>query len=95
MLHPGDAVFQYTDGVTEATDANEDLFGEEQLLNALNDAEIDPDKLLPFVRKRIAEFVQDAPQFDDITMLGLMYKGGKNWKRKSRADEEDGTVSEA
>ena len=75
-LQPGEAIFQYTDGVTEATDANEDLFGEERLVEALNDApSMSPGKFLPFVRERIAGFVQEAPQFDDITMLGLRYLG--------------------
>ena len=76
MLQSGDALLQYTDGVTEATDANEELFGEERLLAELNDAtEPNPEALLPHIRDKIAEFVKDAPQFDDITMLGLLYKG--------------------
>ena len=89
-LHPGDALFQYTDGVTEATDAENELFGEERLLKALNDApSVDPKVLLPFVRARIAEFVKDAPQFDDITMLSLLYEGsGGGWFD----DEEDDTI---
>ena len=49
----------------------------------------DPEALLPFVRKQIAEFVQDAPQFDDITMLGLVYQGmDANWDD----GEDDDTV---
>lgn len=76
VLQPGDALFQYTDGVTEATDADEDLFGDQRLLDALNEApSASPGVLLPFVRERIATFVGDAPQFDDITMLGLRYIG--------------------
>ncbi len=76
VLHPGDAVFQYTDGVTEATNAEDELFGEERFLAALADSpDTAPSVLVPFVRSRIAEFVEDAPQFDDITMLSLVYKG--------------------
>jgi len=76
VMQPGDAVFQYTDGVTEATDEHEELFGEERLFDALNEApSVSPGAVLPFVRGRIAEFVKDAPQFDDITMLGLRYVG--------------------
>ena len=75
-LAPGDAIFQYTDGVTEATDADNTLFGDERLLSAMNSAPAPrPGELLPHVRAKIDEFVQDAPQFDDITMLGLLYKG--------------------
>ena len=76
QLQPGDMLFQYTDGVTEATDAQEELFGDERLLDTMNGAGDDaPEKLLPYVRKKIDEFVKDAPQFDDITMLGLRYLG--------------------
>jgi len=82
-------VFQYTDGVTEATSADEELFGEEQLIGALNDApSTSPGVILPFVRKRIANFVQDAPQFDDITMLGLRYLGKQQGKATKTTEEE-------
>ena len=75
-LSPGDAIFQYTDGVTEATDAKERLFGEERLLEALNASRTEmPEALLPCVRGQIDASVKDAPQFDDITMLALLYHG--------------------
>ncbi len=83
-LEPGDSVFVYTDGVTEATNASNELFGEERLLEALNaNAEKAPDALLPAVREAIDAFVQDAPQFDDITMMGLRYHG---WSKKDETD---------
>ena len=76
QLRPGDAIFQYTDGVTEAMPANHELFGEERLLDAMNSApSTQPEDLLAYVRARIDEFVKGAAQFDDITMLGLQYKG--------------------
>ena len=85
VLRPGDALFQYSDGVTEAADVQEELFGEERLMDALNGApDVAPQTLLPFVRERIADFAQDAPQFDDITMLGLVYKGAQ-----TQVDEAD------
>ena len=74
-LKPGDAVFQYTDGVTEAANSQEELFGEARLIDALGASSASPGALLPCVREKVAEFVQDAPQFDDITMLGLLYRG--------------------
>ena len=75
-LQPGDAIFQYTDGVTEATDDQDELFGEELLLDALGATPTtQPKEVLPCVREHIAMFVKDAAQFDDITMLGLLYKG--------------------
>lgn len=75
-LKPGDAIFQYTDGVTEATDASNALFGEERLMAALNSSHgADLVPLLHHVRMEIDAFVKDAPQFDDITMLALRYIG--------------------
>ncbi|MBE6473546.1 MAG: hypothetical protein E7Z99_08280 [Coriobacteriaceae bacterium] len=76
QLHHGDAIFQYTDGVTEATSEEEELFGEKRLLEALNGApDVAPGTALPYVRKKIAEFVGEAAQFDDITMLGMRFVG--------------------
>ena len=75
-LHPGDSLFVYTDGVTEATDANNQLFGIDRMLSALNfDPEAAPHELLNTVRQDINGFVGDAPQFDDITMLNFQYFG--------------------
>ena len=75
-LNPGDSIFVYTDGVDEATNISEELFGEERTLKALNsDPAAAPDVLLGNVKKAIDEFVGDAPQFDDITMLGFTYFG--------------------
>ena len=77
-LKPGDALFQYTDGVTEAMTDRREQFGMDRLQAALSDApSAKPEDLLPHVRERIDGFVQDAPQFDDITMLSLMYHGEK------------------
>lgn len=79
-LNPGDKLYVYTDGVAEATDAHDELYGTERMLNALNrEAEASPEVLLKNVKADIDEFVGDADQFDDITMLGLYYfgKGGK------------------
>ncbi|MBR6274238.1 MAG: serine/threonine-protein phosphatase, partial [Lachnospiraceae bacterium] len=75
-LEPGDSIFVYTDGVTEATNKDEQLFGEERLNEALNrNAGLKPGALLPEITKEIDGFVGEAPQFDDITMLGMIYYG--------------------
>ena len=75
-LHPGDKFFVYTDGVPEATNAENKLFGTDRMLAALNrDPEADLHQLLANVRREIDDFVQDAPQFDDITMLGFEFIG--------------------
>ncbi len=75
-LRPGDCVFVYTDGVPEATDLHDELFGEERLTDALNKDPGAPVKdLLIRVKEEIDTFVGDATQFDDITMLGFEYQG--------------------
>ena len=73
-LHSGDSLFVYTDGVTEATNARNELFGEEKLLEALNrDSNAQPQELLTNIRGDIDTFVGEAPQFDDITMMCLKW----------------------
>lgn len=71
-LFPGDAIFLYTDGVTEATDAQGGLYGDDRLLQAVialsgSSAEA----LCRGVREDVDRFVGNAPQFDDMTMLCL------------------------
>ena len=74
-LQPGDRLFLYTDGVTEATSGASELYGSERLEAVLNaNADAAPGALLPAVKADIDNFVGDAPQFDDITMLGLQFK---------------------
>lgn len=74
-LKPGDKIFQYTDGVTEATNSNNELFGMERLSSTLNCyADSIPKDLLHNVKTDIDEFVGEAPQFDDLTMLCLEFK---------------------
>ena len=76
QLKPGDKLFLYTDGVPEATDKEDKMFGNERMLSALNNkAEADPRLLLMNVRTSVNAFVKDAEQFDDLTMMCLEYKG--------------------
>ncbi len=76
QLEPGSKIFVYTDGVPEATDANETLFGMDRTLQALNKAKDgSPQDILQAVDEAVSEFVGDAEQFDDLTMLCLDYKG--------------------
>ncbi len=75
-LNPGDVLFIYTDGVAEATNSSEELYGTDRMIKDLNkytDAKID--ELLINMKKEVDKFTGDAPQFDDITMLGLRYFG--------------------
>ena len=77
-LNKGDTLFVYTDGVTEAHNTDEELFGEKRMIEALNiDADADPYELISSVKTEIEKFVGDAERFDDITMLCLEYKGKK------------------
>ena len=78
-LKKGDSVFVYTDGVAEATDANNELFGTDRTLEALNaiQAGVSQKEILAGVRSAVDAFVKEAPQFDDLTMLGLKYFGPK------------------
>ena len=78
-LEPGDSVFVYTDGVTEAENSANDMFGENNLLTGLNrEPEADPEKSLANVRSEIDSFVGEAEQFDDITMLGFRFNRPTN-----------------
>ena len=75
QLSPGDRLFQYTDGVTEATDKDGRLYGMGRLGETLaQNAALPPMELLGKIKEDIDAFVGDAPQFDDITMLCLEYK---------------------
>ena len=77
-LGPGDRLFLYTDGVPEATNAENTLYGEDRLLTFMNqNASTEATALLPALKANIDEFVGEAPQFDDITMLMLDYKPQK------------------
>lgn len=75
-LEPGDALFVYTDGVAEATDASNTLYGTDRMLSALNAGGDTPEALLAAVKADIDRFVGEAPQFDDITMLSLQRSAG-------------------
>ena len=75
QLEPGDRLYLYTDGVTEATNSHEELFGDERLQNALNEyMDLPVEQFLPKIKECIDAFVGDADQFDDITMLALDYQ---------------------
>lgn len=76
QLEPGSRLFMYTDGVSEAKNRDKELFGCERILTALNQApESSPEAILRNVRRAVDGFVQEAEQFDDLTMLCLEYRG--------------------
>ena len=81
-LNEGDRLFLYTDGVPEATNVENKLYGEDRLLTFMNqNATVEATKLLPSLKANIDEFVGEAPQFDDITMLMFDYKPKKGGER--------------
>ena len=88
-LLEGDRLFLYTDGVTEATNTDNQLYAEDRLLEFMNqNAAVDAASLLPALKANIDAFVGDAPQFDDITMLLFdlkFYKGGEHMTNKTFA----------
>ena len=86
QLNPGDLLFLYTDGVPEANNSREELFGNDRMLAALETSmrsaaedstgdETDLQRLLRGVRAQIDAFAGETPQFDDLTMMCLAYKG--------------------
>ena len=75
QLTPGAQVFLYTDGVTEAANAANELYGEERLEQILNKKQGTPQELCANLHADIDDFVQDAEQSDDITMLCVTWNG--------------------
>lgn len=77
-LNPGDKIFLYTDGVTEAQNQEQELYGEDRLLECLNaHQDANPDDTYACVKESLKEFVGDAEQFDDITILVVEFFGKK------------------
>jgi sigma-B regulation protein RsbU (phosphoserine phosphatase) len=71
-LGKGDTLFMYTDGVTEANNPADELYGEKRLQDSLNRfSELPVSELLPRIREDVERFTEGNPQFDDITMLAL------------------------
>ena len=76
QLQPGDAIYLYTDGVTEAVNVSQELFGEDRLVETLNrDANAEPQSICDAVKAEVDAFAGEADQFDDITMLCISYHG--------------------
>ena len=76
QLNKGDKLFLYTDGVPEATDKDNKMFSIDGMIDSLNqNKEKTPEKILSGVKSSVDAFVGDAPQFDDLTMMCIEYKG--------------------
>ncbi len=78
-LEPGDKLFLYTDGVTEAINEDNKLYGEKRLKEFLNqNANLSVEDTISNLKKDIKKYVGNVEQYDDITMLELLYKGKEN-----------------
>ena len=76
QFEPGGKLFIYTDGVTEATDSGDTLYGTDRMLEALRSCEdSSPREVLETVSAAVSEFKGNAPQYDDLTMLCLQFNG--------------------
>jgi sigma-B regulation protein RsbU (phosphoserine phosphatase) len=75
-LNPGDIMFLYTDGVTEAMNPEHQQFSEERLRECLSSLSArTPEDIIHSVQAEIETFAQGAAQSDDITMLALKFNG--------------------
>ena len=78
-LEKGDKIFLYTDGVMEAADPEDRLFSTGRMIDALNNNPgTAPSEILESVKTAVDEFVGDAEQFDDLTMLCITYHGNED-----------------
>lgn len=69
-LNKGDRIFLYTDGLPEASDKDNQMYGIDRMLDSLNKLKDgSPDEIIEGIQKDVRDFVGDAPQFDDLTML--------------------------
>ena len=76
QMKPGSKLFVYTDGLPEATDSNQELYGTERMLEALCEVQDEsPHRILNHTYQAVQEFIGDAEQFDDLTMLCIEYHG--------------------
>ena len=86
-LEAGDALFLYTDGVTEANNTEHRLYGEERLARVLNkEPDLPPQETLNAVWEDVMCYQGEAEQFDDITMLAFYYKGNGYQTKTGKPD---------
>ncbi|MGN0803992.1 MAG: SpoIIE family protein phosphatase [Candidatus Coproplasma sp.] len=90
QLEPGDKIFEYSDGVPEATNADNEQYGMKRLAAVLaRESRKTPAELLPLIKSDLDAFVKDAEQFDDITMLCVQFNGtGKNAEISVKPDKD-------
>ncbi len=90
----GDRLFLYTDGVTETTDTQQQLYGEDRLRGFLNiHSSYDTEEMLKKLRIELREFAGSSPQFDDITMLLLDFKGVEDMREQIFEAKDENIVN--
>ena len=88
LLEPGSVLFVYSDGLPEATNIANEAFEKDRILSALNEVDgTEPEKFVKNVQRRVDEFVGEAPQFDDLTMMCLHFY--KRVGMENEANEEE------
>ena len=76
LMEPGTKLFLYTDGVPEATDENDQMFGTDRMLQVLRGTDgMNVQQILEYMEASVRAFSGSAPQFDDLTMLCIEYSG--------------------
>ena len=79
MLKKGSKIFVYTDGVPEAVNINNEMFGTDRMIDAINEnRDKNPEEEIKAVREAVDAFVGEAERFDDMTMLCLEYTGKRD-----------------
>lgn len=73
-MAPGSILFLYTDGLTEAEDANHKLFGKERVAAVVSTFDGTPRQLIVTVTDAVLQFVGETEQHDDLTLFALKYK---------------------
>ena len=88
QMKKGTSLFLYTDGLPEASDSVNNMFKTDRIVEVLNkDPEADPQSQIENMRTAVEEFVGEAEQFDDLTMMAFVYKGSgkeKGLKKKTK-----------
>ncbi|MBQ8128782.1 MAG: SpoIIE family protein phosphatase [Clostridia bacterium] len=91
-LNPGDCLFVYTDGVPESINPEKEQYGTDRMLKMLDEVRDWPvDEVLPAIRQDVERFAAGEDQFDDITMLGFVYRrkeGGREPETERREGHE-------
>lgn len=90
QLRMGDTLLLYTDGVTEATSLQKELYGEERLKQTVEEADgYSPRELIQHVWESVNRFQTGTEQFDDVTMLSIAYHGGNYWEKCGIPDTQN------